>query len=158
MMGAEHFTAARAAAKALELPSAGIPIIGHDRDDGAIAAAVSNAERAGVSADVAFSRATISQLSADAGQGYIVTNPPYGARIGERTALRDLYAVLGRVVTERRPGWSVTMLSADHMLEVATKLRLQELARTTNGGIAVRVVSGGADGLIVGRRRLMVDG
>ncbi len=135
------FGVVRERAAAEELPTASIQIGGCDRDAGAIAAATANAERAGVANDVQFTRATISQLPPDDGEGMIVTNPPYGTRIGERTALRDLYATLGRVMAEQRPRWQLVMLSADHMLDVAVGLPLQDILRTTNGGIPVRVVA-----------------
>lgn len=135
------FASARAEALSRELPGAPAPIVGHDRDAGAIVAAVANAERAGVSGDVEFAQGAISTTSPDDGTGWVVTNPPYGARIGEKTALRDLYAVLGRVVRERRPGWRFAMLSADRMLEGQLGMRLEEVLRTTNGGLPVRVVT-----------------
>jgi putative N6-adenine-specific DNA methylase len=135
-----EFVRARERARAVELPRARAPIAGRDRDAGAIEAASANAERAGVAADVEVDQATISALEADSSAGWIVTNPPYGARIGERTALRDLYAVLGRTVRERRPNWHLAMLSADRMLEGQMGLKLEEVLRTTNGGIPIRIV------------------
>lgn len=138
---ATGFSNARQHAAALELPHSPVMISGHDRDAGAIEAAVSNAERAGVSATVDFSRQSLSQLPPDSSEGWLVTNPPYGARIGERTALRDLYATLRRIILERRPAWHLTMLSADRMLDAQLRLPLSETLRTINGGIPVRVVS-----------------
>ncbi|MGH7593668.1 MAG: THUMP domain-containing class I SAM-dependent RNA methyltransferase, partial [Gemmatimonadales bacterium] len=137
--GENVMTTARERAAAVER-TAVASIVGRDRDAGAIAAAIANAERAGVAGDITFTRETISALTPDTGQGWLVTNPPYGARIGERTGLRDLYAALGRVLRERRPGWRLAMLSADRMLEAQTQLKLEEVIRTTNGGIPVRVV------------------
>jgi putative N6-adenine-specific DNA methylase len=137
---ADAFVAARASAAAAEMSHAAAAIVGQDRDAGAIEASIANAERAGVSADVEFRQAPISALTANAGAGWLVTNPPYGARIGERTALRDLYAVLGRVMRERRPGWALAMLSADRMLEGQLGMPMEEVLRTTNGGLPVRVV------------------
>lgn len=131
----------RSLAAAGELARSAVAIAGHDRDAGAIAAALSNAERAGVAGDVEFSRRSLSELADDDGVGWLVTNPPYGARIGERTALRDLYATLGRVLHERRPAWHLTMLSADRMLDAQLRLPLHDVLRTTNGGIPVRVAS-----------------
>ncbi len=130
----------RADAAALERPIM-VPIAGSDRDEGAIAAARANAERAGVAGRVEFVRETISGLTPDAGEGWLITNPPYGARIGERTGLRDLYTVLGRVLRERRPNWHLGMLSADRMLEQQTGIPLHEVLRTSNGGIPVHVVT-----------------
>jgi putative N6-adenine-specific DNA methylase len=135
-----------AAARAAILPSAPAPVIGTDRNAGAIAAARANAERAGVRDDIVFERRTISELEPppeNAGEtGHLVTNPPYGVRIGDRRELRALYAALGRVAVERLPGWNVALLSADPRLDSATGLSLREVLATSNGGIPVRLVAG----------------
>ena len=137
---AAPFAAARAEARSRELPSGPASIAASDRDAGAIEALRANAGRAGVAGDITSTRAPISALQPDSRSGWVVSNPPYGARIGERSALRDLYATLGRVVRERRPNWHLAMLSADRMLDAQTKLSLSEILRTTNGGIPVRIV------------------
>lgn len=116
-------------------------ITGSDRDAGAIAAACANAARAGVGDDIAFRRAALSSVEPVAGTGHVVTNPPYGVRVGERRELHSLYAALGRTVSERLPGWSVTLLAADDALAAATGLRLVEQLATRNGGIPVRLLS-----------------
>ena len=51
------------------LPRAPAPILGSDRDAGAVAASVANAERAGVAGDVEWRRAAISAIDAAAGAG-----------------------------------------------------------------------------------------
>ena len=141
MLGEVPFASARAVARAQELPAAGVALTGSDRDAGAIAASIANAERAGVSSDVHFAQATVSELSHDDGAGLIVTNPPYGVRVGERDALRNLYATLGTVLRERRPNWRLAMLSAVPMLDAQLKSKLREVWHTTNGGIPVRLVA-----------------
>lgn len=123
-------------------PAAVNPIIGSDRDAGAIAAAVSNAERAGVAADVSFARRALSAVTAPAAYGWLVTNPPYGVRIGERGALRDLYARLGQIAQRAFAGWTVALLSADRQLTTRTRLALEPRVRTRNGGIPVEIVTG----------------
>lgn len=122
------------------LPGAAAPILAADRDAGAIRAARANAERAGVEGDISFETRALSGLPRLEGRGHLVSNPPYGARVGEVRALRDLYAALGRSVRERLPGWSVTLLCPTAPLERATGLQFTELFRTRNGGIAVRGV------------------
>lgn len=124
------------------LPSTDAPILGSDRNGGAIRAARSNAERAGVSADITFDTRALSAVEPPRGPGWLITNPPYGVRVGEREALRDLFATLGRVARERLPGWTVALLSADRRLEAQTGLALEERLSTNNGGIPVRVVVG----------------
>jgi len=82
---------------------------------------------------------------ADAGTGWVVTNPPYGHRVGEQGSVRRLYAAFGRALFERAPGWRLGMLSPDARLDgvVAGEagLTLEERLRTRNGGIPVRVVA-----------------
>jgi len=119
-----------------------VSIAGSDRDAGAIAASIANAERAGVAGDVTFTQAPLSAMTPDAGSGWMVTNPPYGERVGERNALRDLYASIGKMLRERRPQWHLAMLSADKVLDGQVGVELKEVLRTTNGGIPVRVVIG----------------
>ncbi|HEX3866570.1 MAG TPA: hypothetical protein VHV78_07435, partial [Gemmatimonadaceae bacterium] len=112
-----------------------------DRDAGAIAAATRNAARAGVAGDVELRVATVSAMEWAEPPGLVAVNPPYGVRVGESTALRNLYARLGDVLRAQRAGWSVAMLSADRALERQTRLAFGEKFRTTNGGIAVRLMT-----------------
>jgi putative N6-adenine-specific DNA methylase len=119
-----------------------VPIKGSDRDAGAVRAAVSNAERAGVLDDVEFFERPVSALEPTAAPGWIVSNPPYGVRVGERDRLRNLYAELGNVLRVKCPGWRFALLSADPALERQLRLRLEPSLRTTNGGIDVRLVTG----------------
>jgi 23S rRNA G2445 N2-methylase RlmL len=134
--------AARLVAKKEILPSAPAPIIGADRDEGAIANALANAKRVGVLSDVEFRCAPLSALDVpEASGGLLVANPPYGVRLGETKALRDLFARLGQVAYERCRGWRVTLLSADRGLESHTRLPFTEVLATSHGGIAVRLVA-----------------
>ena len=129
-----------ARAKESELPAAVASIVASDRDSGAIEGARSNAERAKVSQDVRFSVASLSETEAPQAEGWLVTNPPYGVRVGESDALRNLYARLGQLARERLPGWHVALLSADPRLEAQTRLPFEPRLTTSNGGIRVRLM------------------
>jgi len=121
---------------------AGVQIKGSDRDAGAIEAAAENAERAGVTGDLELSVRAVSAIDDCAGEeGLVVTNPPYGVRVGEAARLRDLYAKLGQVLRGKCPGWRVALLSADPRLEGELRLPLEERLRTRNGGIPVRLMT-----------------
>jgi putative N6-adenine-specific DNA methylase len=128
-------------ARSGELPASPVEIVGADRDAGAIEAARANAERAGVADDVEFRVQPISALEPSEPPGLIATNPPYGVRVGESDALRNLYAQLGNVARSARPGWTVALLSAERRLEQQTRLAFEERFQTRNGGIAVRLVT-----------------
>ena len=120
--------------------SAGAPIRGSDRDAGVVALARENAARAGVANDVEFDCATISSVAPPTDAGWLISNPPYGIRVGDSTALRDLYAQLGNVLRSRFRGWHLGLLSADRKLESQLKLPLAPVFETGNGGIPVRFV------------------
>jgi putative N6-adenine-specific DNA methylase len=124
------------------LPRPPSAILGSDRDAGAVAASVANAERAGVAGDIEWGRAAISAMAPPLGPGWIVTNPPYGVRVGERRDLRDLYAQLGNVARRCCPGWEVAFLAAHQELERQTGLEQAVRFTTENGGIRVRLVQG----------------
>ena len=118
-------------------------IVGSDRDAGAIESARDNAERAGVAADIGFAVHALSAMRMPEGErGWIVSNPPYGVRVGEGGRVRDLWAQLGNILRRQAPGWRVTLLSPDPALERQLQIPLQVVVRTTNGGIPVRIVSG----------------
>jgi len=127
-------------ARSGELAASPVRIEAYDRDEGAIAAARGNAERAGVSADITLASQPISALGPADGPGLVACNPPYGVRVGETVALRNLYAQFGNVMRRNRPQWDVALLSADRPLEQQTKLQFEEKLRTRNGGIPVRLV------------------
>jgi putative N6-adenine-specific DNA methylase len=153
---AERWRELVARARERVVPRAPGTIQGFDRDAGAVAAAIANAERAGVAGDVEFERRTVSALPALVGTGWIVTNPPYGGRMGERRALRDLYATFGTVLRDRCPAARLALFVA--RLEHARALAIPLAPRfgTTNGGIRVRAMVAGST--IAGARRLNASG
>jgi len=122
------------------LPTSPVRLLGSDRDPGAIEAATANAARAGVGGDVEWRRAAISAIEPPLGPGWVVTNPPYGVRVGDRGRLRDLYAQLGHVLRAKCPGWEVAMLTAHPSLEGQTGLGLEPRFSTENGGLRVRLM------------------
>jgi putative N6-adenine-specific DNA methylase len=131
-----------AAAAATEMT--GAMIIASDRDDGAVEATKANAERAGVASDINVDQRALSAVEFPVMKGWIVTNPPYGLRVGESAPLRDLYATLGKILRREAGRYVLALLSADKKLEEQLKLDLREVFRTSNGGIPVHLVIGKA--------------
>ena len=85
------------------LERAAVPIVAADRDAGAVEACAANAERAGVAGDLSILRAALTTTLSDPEvaalpPGLVLTNPPYGVRVGESGRLRDLYASLGNAM------------------------------------------------------------
>jgi putative N6-adenine-specific DNA methylase len=147
--GVSRTLGARVRAELAERSASSAPgtIAGFDRDAGAITGAVANAERAGVSADLTLAVRSLSAAEFPAeSKGWVVTNPPYGVRVGDVDRVRDLWAQLGHVLRERARGWRVALLSPDPVLERQLRIPLRVAAATSNGGIPVRIMVGEVDG------------
>lgn len=119
-----------------------ITIEASDRDKGASEIARNNAEAAGVADSIIWSNQAVSHLEAHEGSGMVVTNPPYGIRIGKGD-LSNLYAKFGDTLAKQRPGWGLTMLTADVKLASQASPNLEELASFGHGGTRVHVVHRG---------------
>lgn len=114
-------------------------IHGSDRNAGAIRAATANAERAGVGDDIEFSVRPLSGVAAPATAGWLVTNTPYGVRVGNRSTSRALGEELARLAANSLPAWTIVALTADREIEHALG-NGSVLLRTRNGGIPVRML------------------
>ena len=93
-----------------------LKIYGSDINPAAIKAAKANAEEAGVDDCIKFSVADVSALRTKALSGVMVTNPPYGQRIGEQEAIDRIYGVY-RKFFEENPTWSLFVVTSDKTIE-----------------------------------------
>jgi putative N6-adenine-specific DNA methylase len=130
-------------AREAERAASGIGIMGSDRSGWAMRAAAGNAERAGVRADVRFEQHDAREVSPDFAQaGWIITNPPYGVRLGAGDELRAVYTSFGSNLRANFPRWHVGMLSTDRRLDSQIRVPMLERFRTTNGGLKVHFLVG----------------
>ena len=61
-----------------------VPLLGGDRNPKALDLAKRNAEQAGVTAAIAFEQVAVADFGSHHKYGCVVTNPPYGERMGEK--------------------------------------------------------------------------
>jgi len=140
----------RGEAEARALPRAPAPIFGSDRDAGAVAAARGNAARAGVHDDVELVHAplrgapVLCGTPAAAAHGAVVTNPPFGRRVGDVERLGNLYQSFGHLVQRLPPAWRIALCAADRRLALRTGLPLRSAFLTTHGGLKVRAMCAAA--------------
>ena len=96
---------------------------GSDRDAGAVALSRANAGRAGVADITDFRQAPVSDARPPEGPpGLVITNPPYGTRLGEAQRLVPLYQTLGRTLATQFQGWRIGLVTAEPRLAQATGL------------------------------------
>ncbi|MFQ8602542.1 MAG: THUMP domain-containing class I SAM-dependent RNA methyltransferase [Anaerovoracaceae bacterium] len=93
-----------------------LEIYGYDINKRAVGAAVNNAEEAGVEDCIQFSVMDAENLEPVGQNGIIITNPPYGERIGEREDIEKIYRSFSRFF-EANPDWSLFMITTDKEAE-----------------------------------------
>lgn len=111
---------------------------GSDRDDGAVAAALANARRAGVAEDVTFERRALTDAVLPEAGGFVITNPPFGVRVSEGRDLRDLYASFGRKTSV--PGLTTAWLCSDPQWRQAAGGDWTAAHTFPNGGLDLTIL------------------
>lgn len=75
-----------------------------------------NAKKAGVEEYIAFQKLDVKDFSSKKKYGFIITNPPYGERIGELKEVEVLYKVMGEVF-ENLYDWSYFVITSHEEFE-----------------------------------------
>lgn len=119
-----------------------IVLRGYDSDAAAIRAAIDNSERARLRGFVHFERRELDQLvkESEAATGLLVTNPPYGERIGDEEKLQALYATLGQKLREQFQGWRAAVLTGNPSLAKAIGIYSKRSHTLFNGRIECRLL------------------
>lgn len=104
-------------------------ILAFDLDESVLAAARSNARRAGVR--ISFKRRSVFDLQGDGACKILVTNPPYGVRLGTGP---DFFRRVGAVFS-RLHGWRVCLLAGSPDYECSISLRPSQKVPLPNGDL-----------------------
>jgi putative N6-adenine-specific DNA methylase len=124
---------------ARQKPKVPLPIYGSDLSGDVLKAARANFMAAGLPSVVSLKRANVLEISAPAKEGIIVTNPPYGVRLGEQQQLAEFYPKLGDVLKKQFCGWRVYLLSADMRLPKLIRLTASKRTPLYNGALECRL-------------------
>ena len=119
-----------------------LKIYAYDIDKRAVAAARENAIEAGVDEQIEFHRADVNQLLTKAGQKewqnqpglVLLTNLPYGIRIGQEEELARMYGTFQEALKEH-PSWNLFAITADKELEQAIGRKADRRRKLYNGNI-----------------------
>lgn len=116
-----------------------LPIWGSDKDPDAVARTVQNLAHAGLDDLVEVRQGDILDMRPPTKTGILVTNPPYGERLGESAALAELYPRLGDALKQRFAGWQCWFLSADAQLPKLIGLKPDRKIPLYNGALECRL-------------------
>ena len=72
--------------------------------------------------------------------GLIICNPPYGERLGEMEALKELYLTLAKAVKIEFSGWQLAVFTGNEQLSKEMRLRPKKIYKLFNGTIASQLV------------------
>jgi putative N6-adenine-specific DNA methylase len=121
-------------------PKVALPIYGSDLSGDVLKAARANLVASGLERVVSLQRVSVLEISAPATEGIIVTNPPYGVRLGEQQALAEFYPKLGDVLKKQFSGWRAYLLTADMRLPKLIRLAASRRIPLYNGALECRLL------------------
>lgn len=112
-------------------------IIGYDEDADAIKAAFENIERAGLLGKIHVEKRHVSEFAplSKLQPGLVVTNPPYGERLGEVEEIKPLYTELGNRLKQEFTGWRAGVITGNPDLGKQMGLRSKKQYALFNGAI-----------------------
>jgi len=116
-------------------------ILGSDVDADAVRMAIANGERAGVADWLHVEKRSLREIDRPkGGAGLVVTNPPYGERIGAESGLPALYSELGSTLRDRFQGWQAAILTGNPPLARNLGIYAKRTHRFFNGTIECRLL------------------
>jgi 23S rRNA (guanine2445-N2)-methyltransferase / 23S rRNA (guanine2069-N7)-methyltransferase len=116
-------------------------IFGSDVDADAVRMAIENGEHAGVADWLHVEKRALSEVTRPKSDvGLVVTNPPYGERIGAESGLSELYSELGRTLREQFMGWQAAVLTGNPPLARNLGIYAKRTHRVYNGTIECRLL------------------
>jgi len=130
-----NWNAARQEARDLVQPALPIKIIGNDADERVLSMARQHAVAASVADDIHFQHKPLADFSSARKYGCIITNPPYGERIGEQREVEALYRTMGQVFAPLDT-WSIYVLTSHPQFERLFGRRADRRRKLYNSNIA----------------------
>ena len=110
-------------------------LFGSDVSAEAIAITKENLIRAGVDSCVTLTHGSFEDSKAPDLEGVIVTNPPYGVRLDEVSALKLTYQNMGSTLKHHYKGWIAGVITSEKTLLHAVALKPSKKWALHNGGL-----------------------
>jgi len=127
-------------------PAGGLRVFASDRSSDQVKRLQANLERAGMRGEVKVRHCDLSEVHPPSGgrdkvpRGLLVTNPPYGVRLGEEAEVHATWRSLGDVLRRRFLGWEGWLLAGDPKLAKKLGLRPKRRHVLYNGPLEARLL------------------
>lgn len=110
---------------------------GSDADPRMVQTAKRNAQEAGVAGFFTLDKQGVGHAAPPPGidYGLVITNPPYGERLGERAEMPKLYRIVGDTLRARFSGWRAAVLAGDVELGRSMQLHADKRYALYNGAL-----------------------
>ena len=117
-------------------------LFGYDVDAGMVEKARLNARAAGVENWILFQQRDVRDLKPPTElAGWIVTNPPYGERLGSKASAKQLMSDFSRALKTSFKDWNAWILSGDAEVSSGLKLKARRRIPVFNGPIECRLLN-----------------
>ena len=127
-------------AKKLRIRGAREVVFGSDWDKRAVGTAFQHAKQAGVDGLVSVQERDVRDMVPPEGvtTGLLITNPPYGQRMGDERKLAGLYRTIGERLRGYWPGWTAAVFTGNAPLCGELRLKPRRTYEFRNGSIPCR--------------------
>jgi len=129
----------QAEARGQQLAPHPLALFGADLYGEQLKMARANLTAAGVGDAVRLKQGNVLELPAPATSGLMLTNPPYGVRLGEQQSLAVFYPKLGDVLKARYTGWKAWIFTGDLRMPKLIGLRPARRIPLYNGPLECRL-------------------
>lgn len=106
--------------------------IGYDIDDWVLKTARNNAIKASVAKFIEFHKLDFNEFSSNKKDAMIITNPPYGERLGEKEQIEKLTKKMGDIIRDLNK-WDINVLTAYTDFQKVTKIKASKNRKLYNG-------------------------
>ncbi|MGB0360854.1 MAG: bifunctional 23S rRNA (guanine(2069)-N(7))-methyltransferase RlmK/23S rRNA (guanine(2445)-N(2))-methyltransferase RlmL, partial [Endozoicomonas sp.] len=116
-------------------------MMGYEGLSNIVGRAKSNIQRAGLSKVITVSQQELGNLKIDESLpvGLVITNPPYGERMGGETSLVYLYKRLGEKIKQETPGWQAAIFTSSQALIRSLGMGPRKNYTLFNGALACKL-------------------
>lgn len=114
------------------IKSKNIKFKGYDIDTWVLRTAQANAEKAGVADYIEFNKRDARAFREDIEYGFVITNPPYGERLGEKGQIMALYKDFG-LIKKHYKKWEYNIFTSYEDFEKAFGIKCSKNRKLYNG-------------------------